>query len=386
MYNFTKRVNRRDISSKWQLMRKIKKDVDSSIVPLSVADMEFETAPEIVEGLSKYLRENILGYTIPGEDYLGEVIRWNRVEHDVEIEKEEIVTTPGVVTALYNAIEATTEVGDGVIIFKPVYYPFSMAIENTGRKIVNSPLINNKGYYTIDFENFEHLASLKENKLLIISSPHNPVGRVWKVDELEKIVEICKRHNLTIVCDEIWNDIIMPGFTHTSILKITDYERVIVCTAASKTFNLAGLSTSNIIIPDRDLRKKFIKTQEKFHNGGVNALGLAGTYYAYRDGENWKNEMIEVVKKNYDCLVETLSPFKEITVSPLEGTYLSWVDLRSLNLSKEDLEQRMVDNNLFTDEGYIFGDEGVGFERFNMAIPTEDWKKSLSRLVTAINS
>jgi len=383
-YDFNTLYERRNTGSeKWAEVEAM----DGNIVPVSIADMEFITAPEIREALSDYISKNILGYTSASDEYLNEVVKWQREQHEFDIKKEWIVNTPGVVNAIYNLINALTKPDDGVIIFRPVYRPFTMSIEGAGRKVVNCPLINDSGHYTIDFEKFEEEAKKSENKLLIFCSPHNPVGRVWTREEVRRIVEISKKYNLYIICDEIWNDIIMSGYEFTTMGRVAeDYlDNIAICTAASKTFNLAGLVCSNIIVPGEIMREKLNEELSRSHVE-VNALGYAGTMFAYRYGKPWMEEMLQVIEGNYKYAKEFFErEIKGSVVSPLEATYVMWVDLRCLNMSEEEQEDFMRKRaKCFTDPGFKFGDEGAGFERINLACPLYVLKETLERIKNAL--
>ena len=385
-YDFETICDRRGTGSrKWMPVE----DFEELIVPFSVADMEFNTAPEIKKELINYIENNILGYTTYMDDYLEEVVKWQKDIHDLEIKEEYIVSTPGVVSALYYLILTLTKEDDGIIIFKPVYHPFTASVEAANRNVINCPLINKDGYYKIDFEKFEDLAADPKNKAIIFCNPHNPVGRVWTEDELTKIVEISKKYNVLIISDEIWSDITMSGFKTTSILKVArDYlDKVVVSTAASKTFNLAGLTCSNIIIPNKLIKRAFLKELEKPHLA-VPALGFVGTKAAYKYGKDWMKEMINVVEENYKYTKNFFEEnIKGSVVSPLEGTYATWVDLRSLGLDKNQLEKFLVEKaKFYVNQGYFFGEEGEGFIRINLACPKSVLKDSLNRLKIAIES
>ncbi|WP_022818795.1 MalY/PatB family protein [Fusobacterium russii] len=384
-YDFTTLESRKNTGAiKWEQMYEWNPNVADDVVPLSVADMELKAVPEIIEGLKKYLDKAILGYTRAYPSFLESVVSWIDRRHNYKIEKEWIVNTPGVVNAFYAAVNAFTEPGDGVIIFRPVYYPFSMAIEKNNRKIVNCSLIETDGYYTIDFDKLEELAKNPENKLIIFSNPHNPVGRVWKEEELKKLGEIAVKNDIIIVADEIWCDIIMPGYKHFMMGRLGGEieNNLILCTAPSKTFNLAGMATSNIIIKNQELRDKYRQTLELMRSASVNILGFKACELAYNYGEEWLSELIELLDKNQKIVKKFFEEkFPKIKARLIEGTYLQWVDFRALNLSNEELEKFMhIDAEFFTDEGYIFGDEGSGYERINLAAPTWVIEEALNRL------
>lgn len=383
-YDFTTLIDRSTHGSgKWDGMREKKPELKYSPVPLSVADMEFKNPPEIAEGLKEFMDTHILGYTGPTREYYDAVCAWMERRHNWHIEPDWIVGTHGVVEALKVSVEAYCKPGEGVITFTPVYYPFYMAIENHGCEIARCPLRYQDNAYTIDFGLFEKLCSEENNKMLLLCSPHNPVGRVWSAEELTRICDICRKHKVRIISDEIHFDIIMPGFKHTTIHNVAKpSDNIIVCTAPSKTFNLATMQTSNIIIPDEEDRKRF---KEILGFGGPSALGLEACRIAYTRCEEWAKEMVQVIDGNHQAAVDFIAErLPEIKAIELQGTYLLWLDCTALGKNKEELENMMVEAELFLDEGYMFGDEGIGFERVNLAVPRDELMKALERLEKAV--
>ncbi len=383
-YDFTTLIDRSEHGSgKWNGMREKKPVLKYDPVPLSVADMEFKNPPEIAEGLKEYMDTHILGYTGPTKEYYDAVCGWMERRHNWHIELEWIVGTHGVVEALKVSVEAYCKPGEGVITFTPVYYPFYMAIEGHGCKVARCPLIYKDNTYIIDFDLFEKLCAEENNKMLLLCSPHNPVGRVWSAAELTRICDICREHKVRIVSDEIHFDIIMPGFEHTTIHNVAKPEdNIIVCTAPSKTFNLATMQTSNIIIPDEDDRKRF---KDIIGFGGPSALGLEACRIAYTRCGEWADEMVKVIDGNRQAAVDFIAErIPEIKAVELQGTYLLWLDCTALGKTKEELEAMMVEAELFLDEGYMFGDEGIGFERVNLAVPRDVLMKALERLERAV--
>lgn len=384
-YDFETIINRSySGSSKWNIMKETNPDVPNNIVPLSVADIDIPLAPEIKEGLIAFLNNNIvLGYTNPTDRYYQAVKNWMFNKHDYKIEKDWIVISNGIVPALFDAVSAYTNKNEGVIIFTPVYYPFYRAIETNERQIIKCPLINQNTNYTIDFDKFESLAKDPNNTMLILCNPHNPVGRVWQKDELEKIARICLDNNLIIVSDEIHQDLIMPGFKHYSIAALSDKiaDITITCTAPSKSFNLAGLQGSNIIIKNPDLKDRFILQQEKRSFHSLNTIAYEATILAYNKGGNWLEEFKLLIHKNYQILVDFIEKnLPKVKVYPLQGTYLAWLDFRDYDYHFKDLEKKMINADLYLDEGYLFGQEGEGFERINIACPTSVLLDALERL------
>lgn len=400
-HDFTTVIDRRGQgASKWNLMRSWNEDAYvRGITPLSVADMEFRMARPIIDGLKEYLDYVTLGYSVAYDEFYGAVMNWMSRRHNWAVKKEWIVNTPGVVNAFFAAVEAFTDPGDGVILFKPVYYPFFDAIKLNGRELVNCSLHRDgDNYYTIDFGCLEELAKKETNRLLFLCSPHNPVGRVWKRDELEKIAEICLRNNVTILSDEIWMDFILGQTKHTPLASISGEiaDITITCTAPSKTFNLAGMATSNIMISNEEKREKFRKILMRVRSASVNALGFKACEIAYNECEEWFDQLLKVIDTNQrevharlKALSEEISavrPLRPPLSAPLvEGTYLQWMDFRGLGMEQLELEKFMHEEAMFfLDEGYIFGDEGIGFERINLAAPTSVIRGAMDMLSSAL--
>ena len=388
-YDFETVISRKNQGSyKWEQMYKEYPDLPDDIIPFSVADMELQIAPEIKEGLKKYIDETVLGYTGANDNYLDIVVNWMKKRHNFDVKKEWIVTSSGVVSALYDAIKAYTEENQGVIVFTPVYYPFYSVITSNNRKIIDCPLIENNRNYTIDFQKFEEFAKDKNNRLLILCSPHNPVGRVWTKEELEKIVEIALKNDLIIISDEIHFYILMKGQKHTVLQTISDEisEITVTCTAPTKTFNLAGIGISNIIIKNEELRKKFIKEQEKSSSHVFAALGFKACELAYTKAEKWFEQFLELINKNQQIVSEFFENKFTVLKAPLiQGTYLQWLDFRELGLKNKELKRFMNEKaRIFFSEGYTFGKNGDGFERMNLAVPTHILEKGLERLYNAI--
>lgn len=389
-YDFETTISKRGQGSyKWEQMYKKNPNISENIIPLSVADMELKIAPEIIDGIKKHLDSAILGYTGTYENYYKAVINWMKQRHNFEIKKEWIVTSSGVVSAIYDCVKAYTNEKDGVIIFTPVYYPFYNAIKDNNRKIVECELIENENnYYEIDFKKLEKLAKKENNKLIILCSPHNPIGRVWKKEELKKIGEIALKNNMIIISDEIHFDIIMPENKHHIFQKISKkFENItITCTAPTKSFNLAGIGISNIIIKNEKLRKKFIIEQGKSASHVFATLGYKTCELAYTKSEKWFENFILLIDKNQKLVNKFFNEkFIGLKAPLIEGTYLQWIDFRKLNLPKEELEHFMNEKaQVFMSEGYTFGKAGEGFERMNLAVPTKVIEEALNRIYNAI--
>lgn len=388
-YDFITKVDRSNQgSSKWALMYKTKEDVSKDIVPLSVADMEFKHPKELIDGLKNYLDEVVLGYTFGDETFRDSVVHWMKRRRKFEIKPEWIVNTPGVVPAIFNAVKTFSKEGDGIVVMPPVYYPFYNAIKVNNRKVVECPLIENDGHYTIDYEKFDSLTMNPKNKTLIFCSPHNPVGRVWTKEELLKLAKIIKKNKVFLLSDEIHFDLILKGNTHT-VFQTLDEEiadNMITFTAPSKTFNLAGMGISNIIIKNDILREKFQKGLEETAGVPHSALGYKACEIAYNECESWLDELLEVIDDNQKMMKNFfVANYPKIKCPLIEGTYLQWVDFRDLNMTNEELENFMINEaELFLDEGYIFGENGSGFERFNLAVPKSVLNDALKRLDAAL--
>lgn len=387
-YDFDSLIDRTNCgSSKWEAMKTHNPKVSPDVVPLSVADMEFMTAPEIREGLKTYIDTVIQGYTGPTPCYYDAVLSWQRRRHGFQGKEEWIVTTSGVVNAIFHLVTVLTQPGEGVIIQRPVYYPFSMAAEMTGRSLVINELIEKEDTYEIDFEDLEAKCKDPNNKVLIFCNPHNPIGKVWSAGDIRRLVDICVRNHVFIIDDEIHNDLIMPGHTHHALPVVCPeaLEHMAYCTAPSKTFNLAGMQLSNIFIPNKDVREKVLEAKMKLMSMSQVAISYEACRLAYERGEPWLAELLQVIDGNARYVREFLAEhIPEARVYPLEGTYLLWVDFRGLGMTHEELEKMNLAADLYLDEGYIFGDQGRGFERFNLALPRAALEKAMERLHRAV--
>lgn len=386
-YNFDEIIERRGTGAyKYDFFKENNKPEDA--VPLWVADMDFRVSDEILDALHKDVDFGVFGYNGPSKDYFPAVSRWFRERFNWEPKEEWLAITPGVVFAFSTAINALTEKGDAVLIQTPVYYPFINAINRNERRLIENPLVLRDGHYEIDFEDFEKKIIDENVKLFILCSPHNPVGRVWKEDELRRMAEICRQHNVLIVADEIHCDFTWPGHKHHMFLETcSDYSDIAIsCTAPSKTFNLAGLSTSNIWIPGSDLRKAFRIQLDKQGVGGANNLGMVACKAAYTKGEEWFNQCLDYMKGNLDyvksCIEKEIPRLK--VVEP-EGTYLLWIDFSDLGMNVEELNDFVTNKaKLWVDEGRIFGSGGEPFQRIILACPRSLLEKAMEQLKVAV--
>ena len=360
----------------------------ADVMPMWVADMDFRAPDEIVSRMRQLCDFGVYGYTMVTDSYFDAVRNWFSSRFDWEVERKWLVTTPGVVFALSAAVKAFTEPGEGVLIQRPVYYPFTEVVENNGRVVVNSSLRYDKGSYAIDYEDLEAKLARDDVKLMLICSPHNPVGRVWTRDELSKVCRLCLKYNVKMVSDEIHADFVFANREHVPLASLSEQvrENCVVCTAPSKSFNLAGLQISNIFIPNRDMRHAFRRELEKTGLFGVNMVGLCACQAAYESGGDWLDQLKEYLEGNIQFLKSFVNEhMPRIKVVDTEGTYLVWMDLQELNLV--DQKDFIVNKaRLWLDTGSMFGEEGLGFERINVACPRTVLEEALNRLKRAYDA
>ena len=360
----------------------------ADVLPLWVADMDFPAPQGVLDELRKFADLGIFGYSDAKPDYYEAVANWFERRFQWRPEAAWLVRAPGVVFALAMAVRALTKPGDSVLIQPPVYHPFYSVVEDNGRRLVESPLVLEDGRYLIDFEDFE-AAVVRENvKLFILCSPHNPVGRVWTVEELKRLGDICLKHGVIGLSDEIHCDFTFPGHPHTPFVKAVPElaERTVVCTAPSKTFNLAGLQASNIWIPGADIREAIEAEINACGLSSLNCVGLAACKAAYRTGEAWLDALLTYLKGNVDFLRDYLRDnLPMLRLIEPEGTYLAWIDFSALGLSPEELDDLVINRaKLWLDAGRIFGESGAQFQRVVLACPRATLKEALDRLRDAI--
>lgn len=362
----------------------VKRGKPADVLPLWVADMDFKTSSYVEDALIARSRQGIFGYTESTEDYFEALAGWMKRHHNWEIREEWLIKTPGVVFALAMAVKAFTNPGDRVIIQQPVYYPFSQVIQDNGREIVSSDLIlGEDNRYHIDFEDFERTIVENQVKLFLLCSPHNPSGRVFTKEELTRLGEICIRHGVLVVADEIHNDFVFEGEHHVfASIKPEFADICTVCTSPSKTFNLASMLISNIFVPNPKLRARFQKQVDAAGMSQLSALGLEATKAAYLYGDEWYQAVCAYIKDNIRFIGDYVSgQMPGVRLINGEGTYLVWLDFRGTGIAPEELERRIVyDARLWLDSGTIFGKQGAGFERINAAAPRSVIEECLRRL------
>ena len=380
---FNEIINRRGSGSyKWDTI------VDDGIIergayPLSVADMEFKTPLEVRQAITDFAHKGFFCYTSGDEVYRDSVREFLLRRHNFKIENDWIVCVGGVVFAINTAIRAFTEPGDKVIIQTPVYYPFSASVNNNGRVIADNPLVINNGKYEMNFTELEEIASQDDVKMMLLCSPHNPVGRVWTKEELQKVGEICLKNNVILVSDEIHFDILRAGQEHTVINNVDESfgKNTVICTAVSKTFNLAGLGTSNIIISDEKLRETFKDQLSKDGYSCINCVSRPATIAAYTKCDYWIDAMKKYVDDNIEFVKSVVERIPQIKMYDCQGTYLVWLDMRNLGMNDGELDIFLRDKcGIIQDPGYWFGENGKGFSRLNVACPREILEKVMNKL------
>ena len=390
-YDFQTLVSRKGTGSgKWDSMYAHNPNLPDGIVPLSVADMELRNAPQIAQGVGEYLKESIMGYTNPTKRFYDAIIHWHQRRNNWTIQPEWILDYPGVVAALMHLTKYLTQPGDGVILLTPVYYPFYESVRIAGRNLVESALLYQNGTYTIDFADLEAKAKQPENTLLLFCSPHNPVGRLWTEEELRRVGQICLENGVNIVSDEIHSDLILTKERrHIPIASLSEElaQITVTCNAPSKTFNLAGMITSYLVIPNKELRDKAARgrfLEGAFHCGmaGYRALEIA-----YDQCEDWLEELLEHLRSNHRLVVDFLAQrIPQIRPIALEATYLQWLDCHELGMSTEELERFMQDEAYcFADPGSMFGSSTGQFQRINLACPASVLQDALERLEAALH-
>ena len=368
----------------------VKRGMPADILPLWVADMDFKTSSYIQDAVAAQAEHGIYGYTESGDSYFEAVQSWFFTHYDWKVEEKWLVKTPGVVFALAMAVQAFTQENDAVMIQQPVYYPFSGVIKDNGRRIIDNTLVQDEaGSYHMDLADFEEKIIREKVKLFFLCNPHNPVGRAWTREELEKIGDICYKHHVLIVSDEFHADFVYNRKHQVLVNLKKEYEEItITCTAPSKTFNIAGLQVSNIFIPDNQLRQRFKRQIAASGYSQLNAAGLVACEAAYRYGEEWYNGVKAYIRENISFTKKFLEErIPKVKMLEPEGTYLVWVDFRALGLSNRELEDLIIHKaGLWLDSGAIFGAAGEGFQRINVACPRVTLQTALEKIETAVNN
>ncbi|MDD3808848.1 MAG: pyridoxal phosphate-dependent aminotransferase [Erysipelotrichaceae bacterium] len=390
MENFDQVISRENTSCvKWDGWKNMNKP--EGLLPLWVADMDFQAPDAVIEAISKKAAHGIFGYGFCDHEYYGAVSSWMNKRHNLIIAQENVVTTPGVIAALNIAVNTFSQINDAIMINKPVYYPFDQVVEQNGRKKVECPMIFKDGHYLMDFSLFEQKIINHKVKIFILCNPYNPIGKVWTRAELKKIGEICLKHEVLVISDEIHMDFVFKNHVHIPFVNVDKRFKdiCVIATSPSKTFNLAGLQCANILFFNDDLKERFVATKRKSgFTDEPNIMAIEATKAAYLHGKKWLDDLIGYVEKNKSCLRTFLAKhIPEVKLVEPEGLYLAWVDFTGLDMDHEQLEAFMINEaKLWLDEGYIFGIGGAGFERINLAVPQSVLKEALCRLNLAIKN
>ena len=376
-------VNRKNTDcAKWDGLKDIYGRDD--ILPLWVADMDFKSSPKIIEAIIERAKHGVFGYPFSSTKIFQSFMDWNIKRNHLDISEKWILTCPGVVTAFCFGILAFTKEGDGVMIQTPVYPPFHSGVKDNNRVLIQNELVEKDGYYTIDFEDFEKKITDNNVKLFILCNPHNPVGRVWSKEELGKMAEICLKHDVKIFSDEIHSDLIFRGNKFTSILSLDEKYRKIIAVAMSpsKTFNIAGLYSSIVLIPDGGMRDKYNKISQSLHIGKLNIFGFTAMEAAYKYGEEWLEEVMDYIEENSEYMEDFIREnMPDIKYRKPEGTYLGWLDFRKVLPKAEDLNNLLVNKaKVALNNGISFGENGEGFARINLGCPRSILTDALNRI------
>lgn len=383
-YDFDKTIDRRATNSyKWD-------SAPEDVLPMWVADMDFRTAPAIIDALQKRVAHGIFGYTRVPDAYYDAVTSWFSRRHGWDIDREWIIYTSGVVPAVSAVIKALTVPGDKVIVQTPVYNCFFSSIRNNGCEIVSNPLRRTADTYEMDFDALERCAADPRAKVMLLCNPHNPAGRVWTPDELTRLGNICLRNGVTVVADEIHCELVYQGFKYTPFASLSDafLHRSVTCVSPSKAFNIAGLQIANIVAFDNDLRSRIDKAININEVCDVNPFGVAATIAAYNEGEEWLNQLVDYLHGNYEVMAEFCRrELPEFPITRLEGTYLVWMDCSSLGMPSDALEHALLDDaRLWLNAGTIYGVEGEGYMRWNIACPRSVMLDGLNRFLNFVRS
>ncbi len=387
-YNFNEKIDRRNNhSAKWEEMGN--KFVSNDLWPMWIADMDLKTAPVIIDAMREKLEQGIFGYVYRPASYYQSAADWIERRFDYKIDPKTLINSPGVVPTLSILVRLMTKADEKVLIQSPVYYPFSAVVrENERELVVNSLVKDETGYYTIDFEDFEKKVSDEKVTLFIMCSPHNPVGRVWKREELQKMSELCLKYNVRVIADEIWRDIVMPGYKHIPVASLSKEveHNTITCFSPTKTFNIAGLQASFATLPREEEWKMLDEELGRLDVKRNSPFSLVGFEAAYTKGEEWLEELLIHLDGNMDYVVNFVKErIPEVKVRKSEGTYLMWLDFSGLGMTKEELSMFMQkEAKIALDDGFWFGENGAGFERMNIACPRYMVEEGMNRIENAV--
>ncbi|MDR0921370.1 MAG: pyridoxal phosphate-dependent aminotransferase [Lactobacillales bacterium] len=385
MYDFQTVINRRNTNNiKWDSIGKEYHEDD--LLPLWIADMDFRANPKVLEELQKIIDFGIIGYSDPSDSLYEEIIAWQKIQHQYEVPKEAILFSSGVVPSISLAIQAYTEIGDAVLINNPVYPPFARSVKLNQRKLVENRLVKRNNHYEIDFDLLEKQLVEENVKLYLLCNPQNPGGRVWTKEELNKLGALCKKHHVLVASDEIHEDLVFAPSAHTTFANagedFADFS--ITMTAATKTFNLAGIKNSMVFIESKDLREKFSHAQLRNNQHEIGTFGLVGTEAAYKYGDEWLLELKKVLAQNLDLVEKELVGKTKIEWMRPEGTYLAWLDFSNYGLTDKEIEERLIHKGkVVLNAGISFGNAGTQHMRLNVAAPKITIDEGIKRIKLA---
>lgn len=359
------------------------------VLPMWVADMDFKTAPAIIEALHKRVDNGIFGYTLVPDEYYDAVTSWFSRKHGWVIDRNMMIYTSGVVPAISAIIKALSSPGDKVVVQTPVYNCFFSSIRNNGCEIVNNSLIKRGDSYDIDFDDLDRKLSDNKVPLMLLCNPHNPAGRVWSREELKRIAEICRRHDVTVISDEIHCEFVFDDYKYTPFANVAKEVgcKCVVCVSPSKAFNIAGLQIANIVAPDETTRQKIDKAININEVCDVNPFGVIATIAAYNEGEEWLAQLLDYIRGNYEYMKDFCSKhLPNFPIAKLEATYLVWMDCTVLGLKSDELEEKLVEDvNLWLNAGTMYGTEdGEGYMRWNIACPRSVLDDGLHRFLSFV--
>ena len=374
---------------KWNKLLLIEHFGSEDVIPLWVADMDFLTPSVVIDSLLKRAKHGIYGYEYKKDGYIDAFINWYANRHQWSIDQTHIEFCPSVLNAIAVLINLHSEKGDGIIIQPPVFFEFRMVIRSNDRRIIKNPLILDNGKYQMDFGDLEEKAANPKNKMMIICNPHNPIGRVWTREELARAGEICRRHNVLIISDEIHGDIVYGSNRYTPFISISDELAQVsfACLSPAKTFNIAGMIDAMAVIPNEEYRQRFHDFTHRFQINKTNVFASAAIEAAYSEGSKWLDDLLVYLQSNIDFLKSYLDEnLPQVKLVEPEGSYLVWFDFRELGLEAKELERFLAQKaRLALNSGYWFGREGAGYARMNIACPQSTLYEAMSRLTNAIN-
>lgn len=387
-YNFNEKIDRsNNHAAKWEEMGN--KFISNDLWPMWIADMDLKTAPEIIDAMREKLEQGIFGYVYRPASYYESAANWIERRFGYKINPKTLINSPGVVPTLSILVRLMTKEDEKVLIQSPVYYPFTSVVKDNNRELVVNDLVKDEnGYYTIDFEDLEEKLSDEKVTLFIMCSPHNPVGRVWKKEELQKMSELCLKYNVRVIADEIWRDIIMPGYKHIPVASLSKEieNNTITCFSPTKTFNIAGLQASFATFPREEEWKMLDDELGRLDVKRNSPFSLVAFETAYNKGEEWLEELLIHLDGNMDYVINFVKErIPEVKVRKPEGTYLMWLDFSELGMTKEELSKFMQEKaKIALDDGFWFGGNGAGYERMNIACPRYMVEEGMTRIEKAI--